>query len=322
MNPDTGLPPPLVPPEVDLRDFTFMPLEVRRLRDSALIAERSSDEVLGALLLWCASWHQLPASSLPDDDRQLANLAGYGRAVNEFKRIRDGALHRWIRCSDGRWYHPVVAEKAADAWNGKLREAWRRACDNVRKLNNDRKERNEDPLPKPAAPAYLIAQKSDGMTLWRYGISARKEPTIPRNPPPIPSEGNADSGGNADDGRGNSSLKGEGQGQGEGQGDCTSTPAHDPQFTPLVEWLSTRGLHPYQARNFMALVRKSYGDEIALATFHDAKRLDVTKPIPWVKKALELRAKGGNRANRQEQLEERNRQATQDWKPPEVRDGA
>ncbi|WP_210247625.1 DUF1376 domain-containing protein [Salinarimonas soli] len=110
---------PLVPAHVDLRDFAFMPLEVARLRDSAIVDQVSGEEFRAAILLWCASWHQLPAGSLPDDDRQLAKFAGYGRVVSEWLKVKDGALYGFVRCSDGRLYHPVIAEKAVEAWEKK-----------------------------------------------------------------------------------------------------------------------------------------------------------------------------------------------------------
>jgi hypothetical protein len=116
------LPAPLVPPDVDLRDFAFMPLDVVRLRDSDISAKATAEEFRCAVLLWCASWHQVPAASLPDDDAILSNLAGFGRAVNEWRKHRDGALWKWVKCSDGRLYHPVVAEKAIESWQAKKRQ--------------------------------------------------------------------------------------------------------------------------------------------------------------------------------------------------------
>ncbi len=124
-----ALPGPLTPPDCDLRDFPFMPLDVRRLRDSDLVGNVTGDAFRCAVLLWAAAWHQVPAGSLPDDDAVLASLAGYGRDVAAFRIDRAaGGLHRFIRCNDGRLYHPVVAEKANEAWNRKLfqRERGRR----------------------------------------------------------------------------------------------------------------------------------------------------------------------------------------------------
>lgn len=114
------LPAPLTPPDCDLRDFVFMPLDVVRLRDSDLAALESAEACWCAVLLWCASWHQLPAASLPNDDRILAQLAGFGKVLKEWLRIRDGALRGWIECSDGRLYHRVIASFANRAWEAKL----------------------------------------------------------------------------------------------------------------------------------------------------------------------------------------------------------
>jgi O-methyltransferase involved in polyketide biosynthesis len=106
---------PLVPADVDLRDFAFMPLDVVRLRDSSLSIEASGDEFRAAVLLWCVAWHQVPAASLPDDDRALAMYTGFGRDVKGWKRIRAGAIRGFVQCSDGRLYHPILAEKAMEA---------------------------------------------------------------------------------------------------------------------------------------------------------------------------------------------------------------
>ena len=118
----SSLPEPLVHADLDLRDFAFMPLDVVRLRDSELAAKVSGEDFRCAVLLWCASWHQIPAGSLPDDDTLLARLAGFGRAIKEWKQHREGSLWGWIKCNDGRLYHPTVTEKATEAWNAKQRQ--------------------------------------------------------------------------------------------------------------------------------------------------------------------------------------------------------
>lgn len=128
-------PEPLVPAEVDLRDFPFMPLDVVRLRDSGLTAKASGDEFRAAVLLWCASWHQVPAASLPDDDDELANICGYSRARREWAKVREGALRGWNRCSDGRLYHSAVAGKALEAWIEKLASAIGGALGNAKRWN-------------------------------------------------------------------------------------------------------------------------------------------------------------------------------------------
>lgn len=178
-------PAPLIPGEVDLRDFPFMPLDVRRLRDSRLVAVRTAEEVLAAILLWAASWHQQPAASLPDDDIELSQLAGYGRSVKEFKRVKDGALHALILCSDGRWYHPVVAEKAADAWNGRLELEWRRAVDRTRKENKERAERKEEAVPIPVKPTLLSVRLVNGIPTYRAWNSDGSQTNSEGIPAPV-----------------------------------------------------------------------------------------------------------------------------------------
>jgi hypothetical protein len=134
----TFLPPPLTPADADLQEFAFMPLDVGRLRDSDLAALSSGDEFRCAVLLWCASWHQLPAGSLPDDDKVLSQLAGFGRVVKEWKKCRDGALRNWIKCDDGRLYHPVVAEKVNEAWAARVKYAENKKAERARKAEERR----------------------------------------------------------------------------------------------------------------------------------------------------------------------------------------
>lgn len=134
-------PTPLTPSDCDLRDFPFMPLDVVRLRDSDISAIATGDEFRCAVLLWCASWHQVPAASIPDDDIVLAQLAGFGRVVREWKKVRDGALRGWIKCTDGRLYHPVVAEKANEAWEGRMAYRQRKEAERLRKAEERAKKK-------------------------------------------------------------------------------------------------------------------------------------------------------------------------------------
>ena len=139
-----SLPTPPVPSDIDLRDFAFMPLDVARLRDSRIVDEISGDEFRAAVLLWCASWHQVPAGSLPDDDIQLAKFAGYGRVVDVWMEIKEGALHGFEKSSDGRLYHSVILEKVVNAWNRRLRELHRRERARTNKARLRAKEAGED----------------------------------------------------------------------------------------------------------------------------------------------------------------------------------
>lgn len=134
---------PLTPPDCDLRDFAFMKMDVMRLLDSDLFALSTGDEFKAALALWCKSWMQIPAASLPDDDRVLAHLSGAG---SKWKKLRPMALRGWVKCSDGRLYHPVVAEKALDAWETRKEYAEKRDADRERLRKwRDMKRAKNDP---------------------------------------------------------------------------------------------------------------------------------------------------------------------------------
>lgn len=124
----SDLPDPFTPPDCDLRGFPYMPLLVSRLRRSKawLMAKRQPELGFYMMNLWTGSWHEYPAASLEDDNDVLADMAMCTPA--RWEKCRDAAMHGWVKCSDGRWYHPVVAEQAIEAWDrkGKRSEAGRK----------------------------------------------------------------------------------------------------------------------------------------------------------------------------------------------------
>jgi hypothetical protein len=115
----TDLPEPLVPAEVDLRDFSQMFMDIDRVLKSETWMLGTSDEKAASVTLWWESWHQVPAGSLPSNDRVLSKLSG----AEQWRKSREMVLKNWQPCSDGRLYHPVVAEKALEAWLEKLAAA-------------------------------------------------------------------------------------------------------------------------------------------------------------------------------------------------------
>ncbi len=158
-----GLPAPLTSPACDLSDFQYMELDVRRLRDSKFAAAAEGEAFRAGILLWCAAWHQVPAASLPDDDVELANLAGYGRVLKEWKKVRAAALHGFVKCADGRLYHPVVAEKAIAAFAAKEKYAYEKFCDRLRKENAKRAKEGKPPLHVPTQAQWKSGAHPHGM---------------------------------------------------------------------------------------------------------------------------------------------------------------
>ena len=229
MKPDLPLsavaPEPMTPPDCNLTDFKFMPVDCQRLRDSDLNAEQTPEENWAAFLIWLASWHQVPAASIPDSDDWLAQKAGYksrGRIDPRWKEVRAGALRGFVMCSDGRMYHPVVAEKAREAWLSKLKNRWMAECKRIRKHN----ERHGTSHPLPELEAWLsngcrtgdplgvasdmdpLSQRQDGFVAYDTPpVSQRQEGAVACDTPPLSHEC-----------RQQNANKGQGQGQGQGQG--------------------------------------------------------------------------------------------------------
>jgi hypothetical protein len=131
------LPAPLTPPDCDLRPFRDMPLDIGRFRQSDLVTEEEPEAVLAALLLWGVAWHEVPAASVPDNDRWLAKAAGYGRAVDSWLKVKEAALRGFVLCQDGRLYNRTLAEKATAAWASRQQYEWRKAGDRHRKAERD-----------------------------------------------------------------------------------------------------------------------------------------------------------------------------------------
>lgn len=142
----TTRPEPPISADVDLRGMPFMPLDVNRLRDSDLAIEATGEEFRAAVMLWCASWNQIPAGSLPNSDTALAAYAGFGRDVKGWKKVKGGALRGFVECSDDRLYHSVVTEKAMEAWAERVeyREIKENEKSRKQRERDDRKRMFED----------------------------------------------------------------------------------------------------------------------------------------------------------------------------------
>lgn len=154
------LPAPLTPQDCDLRNFEFMPLDVMRLRDSDIAAVDDAEVFRAAVLAWCVAWHQVPAASLPDDDKAIARLIGMGRDAAAFGALRAaGALHGFVKCVDGRLYHPVIAEKAITAWEAKDKQRNRTAA-----ARNARLSQRQSHKPEPSVATPVTTSVTENVT--------------------------------------------------------------------------------------------------------------------------------------------------------------
>lgn len=122
-----SLPEPLTPSGCDLRDFPHTPMFRSRLFGSSFHARATDSEWRAGVTLWLKSWDQVPAGSLPDDDIDLCRLAELGRDMRAWRKLKDGAMRGWIKCSDGRLYHPVVADGVNNAIDAKHKQRMKTA---------------------------------------------------------------------------------------------------------------------------------------------------------------------------------------------------
>lgn len=285
------LPAPLVPAEVDLRDFQYMELDVRTLRDSRFAAQVTGDAFRAGVLLWCASWHQVPAGSLPDDDVELSNLAGYGRFIKEWRKVRAEALTQFVKCSDGRLYHETVCAKAAAAWNAKLQHHYDRARDRLRKANKAREAKQLPPLADLTFEQWNSTRMSAGVPPER--AEAFQE---------IPAE---------------NALKGNGEGterERNGEGDLPSAPdgagaaapppqPPGPDPTP-VDTIFAVGLPMLQqakvpernARTFLGHLRKlakhKGGDAAVVAALNACAKAQAVDPVTYLQACFTAKPDG------------------------------
>lgn len=294
--------PPLTPADCDLQDFQYMELDVRRLRDSKFSSTPNAEAFRAGVMLWCAAWHQVPAASLPDDDVELADLAGYGKmpfSVKYWRKVRTEALAGFIKCADGRLYHEVIAEKANTAWASRLEYSYEKLKDRTRKENKHRAE--------TGLPAIVVPPFSE----W---ISAGRPKEIPPPKPTIPAE---------------NALKGNGEGEGEvipseanASGADAPPPAPSPSPTPApspsptpapsptpsppslqdqvyaigIVLLTSADVTDKNARSFLAMQCKTHGAERVVEALNACAAEKPVQPVPWLVECL----KSGPQRQRQQ----------------------
>lgn len=276
---------------------------MRRLRDSKFASTPKAEAFRAGVLLWCAAWHQVPAASLPDDDVELANLAGYGRmsfSVREWKKVRAEALNGFVLCSDGRLYHMVIAEKAVAAQASKEKFGYKRFLDRMRKENGARE--------KEGKPLFGIPTMDE----WKTGV-------YPHGIPPAPVSNSA---GNPSENALNRNGTGTGTEQEittvpDGTGGEAAKPAAD--MTKDELWkagkslLEQAGTPPRQCGSIVGKLVKDYGDTVVIEAVRAAVVARPADPIEYLK-ALCMRSAGQRVApNRQEAIEQRNRATADEW---------
>jgi hypothetical protein len=275
-----ALPEPMTPPDCDLRGLAFMPLDVVRLCDSDLVALSTGEEFKAAVLLWAKAWLQVPAASLPDDPRILAHLSGAG---SRWSKISAVALRGWAKCSDGRLYHPVIAEKAREAWSYRLLQRERSIRANEKRWGS-RKDAPRSPREMPEASLAHAGRDAAG--------DAHGDP-------------HGDTRGNA-----RRDPKGQGQGKepslrsgGAERAAGPAVPAPDARTTLFREGLDRlrrlTGKSRDGAASLLGRLLRDCGDDCAALTLILAEAEDAqpASPEAWIVGAIKARCGGGTKGS-------------------------
>ncbi|MDB5825650.1 MAG: hypothetical protein JWR21_4354 [Herminiimonas sp.] len=148
---------------LDMRSIACMPVDVSfvLLSDVWLCAASDPVAAVAAISLLLRSWHQVPAGSIPGEDRVLAAMSQCD--VTEWSRIRSSVLACWTVGDDGRYYNADVVAKAgiAAAERAKKEALSNRNAQKGRASVSSKAEstalRVANSAPKPRTPAAAAA---------------------------------------------------------------------------------------------------------------------------------------------------------------------
>lgn len=275
----TDLPSPLTPAGCDLRDFPHTPLFRARLFGSSFHARANDAEWRAGVTLWLKSWDQVPAGSLPDDDIELCRLAELARDLKAWKKHKAGAIRGWVLCSDGRLYHPVVAEGINTALEAKIKQRLKTAKARIGALEKHLKEAKTD-----GEKARITDEIRKVQQTLSQGLS-QTQSLDPR--------------------------EGEGKEKGfntdpNGSGGKPPLTTDEIIFGYGVPLLVNAGTADKAARSFLGGLRKGHGDEALVNALRNCLREKPLQPLEWLAAALPP-AGAKPKLNAQETLEASNR---------------
>ncbi len=272
-------PEPPIPPDADLRHMPSYMIDVQALLDSDLAAFGDPAANWYAVLSWCASLHQVPAGSLPDDDSVLAYLVRLGRDVRTWKKMRDkGSLKGWEKHSDGRLYHPVVTKKVLS-----LLEKSRAA----KAATAAREAKKKAQVPENTTCDNIERSSGDGRAMTQKGINRREGKGI--------------------EGKEREEKETEQDSVAIATDATASIDYRQRLFREGLSKLSTMtGKNPNACRSFIGKCLKAADDDavIVLRLIEDAERNRVADPSAWIAASLKSRGKFGSSPSKAESAAE------------------
>lgn len=268
---------PLTPPGCDLRDFPHTPIFRSRLFGSSFHARASDAEWRAGVTLWLKSWDQVPAGSLPNDDIELCRLAELARDVKTWKKIRAGAMRGWVLCSDGRLYHPVVAEGVNTAIDAKAKQRQKTAKARIAALEKHLKDAKTEGDKERITDEIKRIQQS---------LSQSLSQTVKQSLSLDPREGEVEGEGK-EKGLVNHSVA-----NATGGKPPLVTDPNEIIFGYGVPLLTNSGTSEKQARSFLGGLRKQHGDDALIGKLRDCLREKPLQPLEWLAAALPPQSAG------------------------------
>lgn len=154
-----GLPAPPVPADCNLRHFDYFPFFGIKWLDSARRMRCPPGGLEALMALMTEAWRQVPASSLPADELVLMGLSRCDKAT--WSKVKSWVLAEWVKHSDGRLYHPDMAERAAEAWKNGERNR-QHVAEHRRRKKADKEQREARRLARLAAKNRSEEQQGSG----------------------------------------------------------------------------------------------------------------------------------------------------------------
>jgi len=153
-------PDPFTPADLDLRNHGWMPFSIARMVDDPALVDGTAEQFRAAFRLWLKCWHQVPAASLPNDDRLLARWAGYDGNMPAWRKVREVALTGFVLCNDGRLYSGPWAHEALEAGKLKRDRELAKEADRVRKALSRADEKRKLGGIQPVLPLVSVGLSS------------------------------------------------------------------------------------------------------------------------------------------------------------------
>lgn len=276
-----------------LQDFPHTPMYRARLFGSSFHARATDSEWRAGVTLWMKSWDQTPAGSLPDDDIELCRLAELARDMKLWKKLRAGAMRGWVLCSDGRLYHPVVAEGVNNALEAKVAQRDKTTKARIAALEKRLKDASDstqkdaitEEIRKLSQSLSLRQSQKDLLAVTESVTESKRREGKRREEKGLDSSDPNGSGGGA-----------------------AKPKLTDPKeiiFGYGLALLVNAGTPEKQARSFLGGLEKHHGTDTLIDKLRECAKARPLQPLEWLAAALPP-ASAGSKPNAQEALEQSN----------------